>query len=230
MANGSEQARGDALLAAIIGADLQAVQAELDRDPLLIAFQVLHDTLVESIPHWLYVGDTPLHLAAAGLQDAVSETLLRRGASVGAINRRGASALHYACDPRPRCGVWHPSKQRRVIGLLIDAGADVNLPDSGGVTPLHRAVRARGADAVRELLARGARVDARLKNGGSTPLHLAVGPSGASGTAGAVDEQVEIITALLEHGADPEALDAKGRSALAAARNVHVRHALQHRG
>jgi len=47
--------------------------------------------------------------------------------------------------------------------------------------------------------------------------------------AGAVYEQLEIITALLEHGADPEALDAKGTTARAAARNAQVRHALQQR-
>lgn len=135
MTRRSHEERGSALLAAIIGADLQAVQAELERDPSLVSYRVLRDTFVESIPHWLYVGDTLLHLAAASLQDDISETLLRRGAAVAAINRRGASPLHYACDPRPRRGVWDPSKQRRVIHLLVDAGADVNLPDSGGVTP-----------------------------------------------------------------------------------------------
>src|SRR6059058_4748753 len=121
MPNRSDHERGSALLAAIIVADLQAVEAELERDPSLISYQVVRDTLIESIPHWLYVGDTPLHLAAASLQDGISETLLRRGAAVGAINRRGASALHYACDARPRSGVWHPSRQRRVIRLLVDA-------------------------------------------------------------------------------------------------------------
>lgn len=138
-------------------------------------------------------------------------------------------ALHYACDFRPRCGVWDPAKQRRIIRLLVDAGADVNLTDSGGVTPLYRAVRARGADAVRELLDLGANVHARLKNGGSTPLHLAVTGSGASGTAGTVGEQIDIIAVLLEHGADPEALDAKGKSAQAAARNARVRQAFEDR-
>src|SRR5260370_10212042 len=94
MTNTSDQKRGSALLAAIIGADLQAVQAELERDPSLISYRVVHDTFIESIPHWLYVGDTPLHLAAASLLDGISETLLRRGAALAATNRRGASALH----------------------------------------------------------------------------------------------------------------------------------------
>ena len=219
----------DPLLAAILRADLTDVDVELTRNPSSVSHQVTRDIFIDAIPHWLYVGDTPLHLAAAGLHDGIVEALLRADANVAAVNRRGASALHYACDPRPHLGVWHPEKQRRVVRLLVAAGAAVNVPDAGGATALHRAVRARGAEAVRELLVCGANVDARLKNGGSTALHLAVGPSGASGTAGAAREQLEIIAALLEYGANPEAPDAKGRTARAVARNEQVRQVLQTR-
>jgi len=47
---------------------------------------------------------------------------------------------------------------------------------------------------------------------GSFPLHLAVQSTGASGTAGAADEQLEIIQLLLAHGARPNAQDSRGRN------------------
>jgi Ankyrin repeats (3 copies) len=70
------------------------------------------DYLVESIPHWLYVGDTPLHLAAASLRGWAARLLLRHGGDPNATNRRGATPLHYACDPRPKSGgTWDPAAQ-----------------------------------------------------------------------------------------------------------------------
>lgn len=183
------------LFEAIGSGDIDAALALLAQDSSLVAARAPEDRLFESI-HWLYAGDTPLHLAAAALQPDVVSALLAAGADAAAINRRGATALHYACDPRPRLGVWDPQKQVRIIDLLVSAGAPVNLPDQGGATPLHRAVRARGAAAVRCLLSHGADVRARLKKSGSTPLDLAMTGSGASGTAGTADEQKQIIALL----------------------------------
>ena len=134
-------------------------------------------------PHAL-PGDTPLHLAAAGLRYDAARALLAVGTPVNAVNRRGAAALHYACDPRPLSPTWDPAAQQRIIELLVSAGATVDLPDRGGVTPLHRAVRARSPAAVAALLSGGADPHAATSKAGSTPLHLAVAPTGASGTAG----------------------------------------------
>src|SRR5262249_20884305 len=92
-------------------------------------------------------------------------------------------------------------------------------------TALHRAVRARSSEAVRELLKADAKVDSRLKKQLSTPLHLAVHSTGAGGTAGAIDEQIEIIRLLLQYGADPATPDANGKSAYEAVRNPRVREA-----
>src|SRR5690349_24938044 len=113
------------------------------------------DLLVTDV-HWLYRGDTPLHLAAAGLRYDTARALLAAGTPVDAVNRRGAAALHYACDPRPLSSRWDPDTQRRLVGLLVSAGATVDRPDRGGVTPLHRAVRARSPAAVAALLSAGA--------------------------------------------------------------------------
>ena len=186
------------------------------------------DHLVEAIPHWIYKGDTPLHLASASLRLSSAKLLLEHGADVHAQNRRGASALHYACDPRPNSGgVWNPEAQAALIALLIQHGASINLADKGNATALHRAVRSRGVAAVRCLLEHGARVDMRLGKLGSFPLHLAVQSTGAGGTADTGEEQLEIIGLLIQHGAEPSAPDSRGRTALDWAPNDRIASALK---
>jgi len=199
----------------------------LRSDPLASRARASRDVLVDSIPHWLYAGDTPLHLAAASLGLGTVEILLRAGADPNAENRRGATPLHYACDPRPNSqGTWNPAAQADIIDLLVSRGANLNHADRGGATPLHRAVRARSAVAVQRLLALGARTDCRLRTRGSSPLHLAAQSTGAGGTAGALEEQLEIIALLRKHGADFDAVDSSGRTPHDWARNVRVAEAL----
>jgi ankyrin repeat protein len=171
------------------------------------------DHLIEAIPHWLYVGDTGLHLAAAALRLEEAKLLLRARTDPNAENRRGATPLHYACDPRPQAvPPWSREAQCAMIRLLVQHGADLDRTDRGGATPLHRAVRARSPGAVRQLLALGARPDCRLGKRGTVPLHLAVQSTGAEGTAGSMNEQLEIISLLLQSGADPTVADATGRT------------------
>jgi ankyrin repeat protein len=190
------------------------------KEPELARARAPRDRLIKAIPHWLYAGDTPLHLAAAGQWPKVARALLSAGADPNAQNRRGATPLLYACDPRPRSGGrWDPEAQAALIQLLVEQGADVAHADRGGATALHRAVRARSVAAVRQLLDLGARTDAVLKSRGSSPLHLAVQSTGAGGTAGTRDEQLEIVELLLQHGADPRMRDAGGQTPRDRARN-----------
>src|SRR5262249_56164687 len=89
--------------------------------------------LVDWIPHWWYVGDTSLHLASAALLVEVARVLLQAGADPNAANRRGATPLHYACDPRPKSGgTWNPDAQVSIIKLLVERGADLEQPDPAG--------------------------------------------------------------------------------------------------
>jgi ankyrin repeat protein len=204
--------KGEREVARLLRDDLDAVRTRAARDHL-----------IETIPHWLYVGDTSLHLAAAALRMPVARILLEAGADPNAQNRRGATPLHYASDPRPKAGgTWDPTAQASLIELLVENGAEVDRPDRGGATALHRAVRARSVAAVRQLLASGARTAVALKKGESLPLHLAVQPTGASGTAGALGEQLEIIALLLRHGADPVAADGAGRTPEACAKSEKI--------
>jgi len=210
MTMSNESANLDELLAAIVTDEDRAVRL-VRATPGVAQARVADQRLVEEVPHQLYAGDTALHLAAAALRPLVVRALIDAGADSNAGNRRGATALHYACDARPRAGkTWSPAQQRAVIELLVNAGADIERTDKSGAAPLHRAVRARSPEAVRCLLERGARVDATHGRQRTTSLHLAAHSTGASGTKGSRDEQQEIVRLLLEFGADPRARDAKG--------------------
>ncbi|WP_372785709.1 ankyrin repeat domain-containing protein [Phenylobacterium sp.] len=157
---------------------------------------------LDAIGHYVYAGDTALHVCAAAHRPEVARRLLSLGADVRARNRRGAEPLHYAADGLPGSPRWDAGAQAATVAVLLEAGADPNAVDRSGVTPLHRAVRTRCAAAVSALLAGGA--DARRANGnGSTPMLLATRQSGRGG-AGSPDakaQQAEIVRLLERHGA-----------------------------
>jgi len=180
----------------------------------------------EEIRHYVYAGDTALHMAAAAFQRPVARLLVQTGANCRARNRRGAEPLHYAADANH----WQPVAQRNVVEYLIEAGADPNAVDKSGVPPLHRAVRTRASAAVQALLSGGARVDLRNASG-STALHLAVQNTGrgGSGSARARREQEKIITMLLGAGARAGDKDGNGRSVRDAASNDRIRAFLERR-
>jgi hypothetical protein len=148
----------------------------------------------EEIAHYLYEGDTALHLAAAGYRVEIARELLSRGADPRARNRRGASPLHYAADGGPGLPHWNPGAQVAVIERLLEAGAEADAEDDDRVTPLHRAARTRCAAAVRALLAGGADASKRNKNG-STPAEVAARNTGRGGSASreAKAQQLEIL-------------------------------------
>ena len=154
------------------------------------------------IGHYIYGGDTALHMAAAGYRVGILQLLLEAGADVEAVNRRGARPLHYAADTALGHPNWSASAQAQGITVLINAGADPNALDKSGVAPLHRAVRTRSAAAVTALIDGGA--DPRLPNKtGSTPWKLATITTGrgGSGSPKAKAQQEEIMRILERHGA-----------------------------
>jgi hypothetical protein len=150
-----------------------------------------------AIEHYIYEGDTALHIAAAAYARSVVRDLVAAGANVAAANRRGAQPIHYAVDGGPTLSTWDPRAQEETVASLIEAGADPNALDKGAVTPLHRAVRNRCTGAVRALLAGGANPALRNKSGSSaTDLATQTTGRGGSGTAEAKREQKEILRLL----------------------------------
>src|SRR5438094_10280467 len=76
------------------------------------------DFFFTEIAHYLYAGDTALHMAAAAFRRPVAELLVARGADCRARNRRGAEPLHYAADANH----WDPAPQAETIEYLLPAG------------------------------------------------------------------------------------------------------------
>ena len=200
-----DQQQASRLLEASPGLARQVVETGATR-------QVSTDYYFKEIEHYVYAGDTALHIAAAAYALEIAKDLFARGANVRARNRRGAEPLHYAVDGAPDSHTWNPTAQQAIVEYLIEVGADPNSQDKSGVTPLHRAVRTRCTAAVQTLLANGA--NPRLRNGsGSTSLHLAVQNTGrgGSGSSASREQQREIILLLLKHGARPTDKDAAGK-------------------
>src|SRR5207253_10098707 len=80
------------------------------------------DFFFADIAHYMYAGDTALHLAAAAFRRPVAELLVAHGARCHARNRRGAEPLHYAADANR----WDPTAQADTIAYLLSVGADPN--------------------------------------------------------------------------------------------------------
>jgi len=159
--------------------------------------KIATDYYLDRIGHYVYAGDTALHVAAAAYRCDIARRLIAMGADVRARNRRGAEPLHYAADGMPNGPTWNPGAQAEIIATLIAAGADPNAADTSGVMPLHRAVRTRCAAAVQALLAGGADAHATNKSG-SSPMQLATRNTGrgGSGSPEAKAQQAHIVRLL----------------------------------
>ncbi len=103
----------------------------------------------------------------------------------------GETALHIVTQRRDL--VW--------IQYLLGQGANPNLADNKGVTPLVLATQLGFAEGVEALVASGARVDVADATG-ETPLIAAVHR-----------RDIPMMRVLLEAGADPDRADNSGRTA-----------------
>ncbi len=216
----------DTLLAAIVDDDRAKVRALLKVDGALAGRRIERPRLYRSkVFHWIYAGDTALHLAAAGYRVEIVKLLLAGRADPNSVgHHRWGRPLHYAADGYVAGPAWDPKRQVKTIRLLLAAGADINAQDKNGATPLHRAVRTRSAAAVRSLLAAGAELAIRNKPG-STPFHLAVQNTGhgGSGQKKAKDGQRQIIEEFLSLGVSARLKDGKGKTVLASAQSDWIR-------
>jgi len=216
----------EAILTAILDDDRPRARELLKADPGFAICLINEARFYESkIFHWIYSGDTALHLAAAGYRVELVRLLLAAGADPNSkTNHRQSGPLHYAADGYINGPEWDAARQVQTIQCLLDAGADINAQDKNGAAPLHRAVRTRCASAVQCLLERGG--NAILKNKpGSTPFHLAVQNTGrgGSGAEAALAAQRHIIQGFLSFGLNPALKDGKGKSVLDCAKSSWIR-------
>jgi len=160
-------------------------------------------------------------LPAAGACAHRPETPLADAAA-----RNDVAALRHLLDDGHKAdeggNSWTPliwaarSGSVEAINVLLDSGADVNLPGSTGddwdATPLQHAILGRQPAAVRLLLDRGADLN-RGAGGSFAPLFLAAG-----------DTDPAILKLLLAHGADPSVEDEHGATPLSRAVSAGTLH------
>lgn len=217
------------MITAIIENDTRAVKKLLQLDAGLATRFFRSARLYDStIFHWIYVGDTLLHLAAAGYRVEIVRLLLGSGADPNAANNhRRSSPLHYAADGFITGPAWDAKRQVETVRCLLHKMSDIHLQDMNGATPLHRAVRTQCAAAVKCLLGAGSDPTIRNKSG-STPFHLAVQNTGRGGTGApaAVRAQREIIKAFLDCGVGPDLKNGRGVSVADSVRSQWIRNVL----
>lgn len=152
--HGNRIAAAQVLVAA--GADVNAKDAIQD-SPYLYAgarghLEILRMTLAAGadLRSTNRFGGTALIPAAERGHVETVRTLIAAGVAVDHVNRLGWTALLEAVILGDG-GVRH----REIVALLVQAGADVNLPDRDGVTPLQHARKRGYADIAQLLLAAG---------------------------------------------------------------------------
>lgn len=111
-------------------------------------------------------GFQPLGLAVYFGQKETAIYLMKHGAQVNGISQNNlrAAPLHSALATR----------NTFLVKEILKHGGDVNLPESGGYTPLHIAAQNGDVDALEILLAYHPDLDPRLEADGLTPLGTAV--------------------------------------------------------
>ncbi len=128
------------------------------------------------------------------------QLLLEQDADVNAINNDGATALHYIA-----LNTENNTNEHSIVELFLSNGADVDIKDGNGDTPLTIASYRAKSDLAKLLIDAGADVSEK-NNRDFTALMLAV-------QAG----NIELVKTLLDAGADVHADRLRGGTALSVA-------------
>jgi len=195
-------------LDAATAGDVARVKAMLHQDPSLA--QVKDQNGVSVIMKATYYGKRDV--VAALLDSGVELDIFEAAATGQAARLRDliaddpTLANMYSPDGFTPLGFAVFFSQPQTVELLLDCGADVNLPsrESMQVTPLASAAAAAAqqTEIARVLIANGANVNARAASG-HVPLHEA-----------SANGNVELVKLLLENGADVNAKTDDGKTPL----------------
>jgi ankyrin repeat protein len=167
-----------------------AVDANQGATPLDAALETNETEMVDLlIQHGLNLQQHP-----SALHSSTSTKMLRflldHGALIDGRDENGETYLQTAID----------NDEEEIVELLIERGANVNVADEEGVTPL---MRVESIEDARLLLEHGANVNA-TDNEGQTALHLLTSEPG----------RIEFATLLITRGADVNARDHDGHTPL----------------
>ena len=132
--------------------DCTRLEPLLRQDPMLV-----HATSAD--------GWAPLHLAAGFGGPQATALLLAHGAHVHRFS-------HNPMRNQPLHACIALSRDPGTVGILIAQGADVNMAQAGGYTPLHQAAAAGLVEVITILLEAGAKPDMRCDQG-KTPADYA---------------------------------------------------------
>jgi ankyrin repeat protein len=171
------------------------------------------------------LGVTPLSLACTNRSAAMVERLLRAGANPNTAQRTGETALMTCAS----------TGNVEAVKSLLASGADVNAKERRGQTALMWAVAEEHPEVARALIEGGADVEAK-SNGGFTPLLFAAQQGDLESARRLLDARADVNEAapdgmspllvasasghealsifFLERGANPNAVDKKGITAL----------------
>jgi uncharacterized protein len=160
---------------------------------------------------------TALMWASARRHPEMIELLVSRGAAVDARSAVRDYQRHIQAEGRPKSldsGGFTPllyaARENCVacVDALLKNGADIDLPDPDGVSPLHVAVMNANWDLAKKLVDAGADVN-QWDIYGEAPLFTAVGLfSRTDGGRASIDppnetKGIDVIRTLLERGANP---------------------------
>jgi ankyrin repeat protein len=176
---------------------------------------VEHGATVDAREAW--GGQSALMWAAARRHPAMIEFLIANGAQIDARSLHRDYQRHVTAEGRPKSldsGGFTPllyaARENCIacVDVLLEHGADIDLPDPDGVSPLLLAIMNVNWDLARRLIEAGADVN-QWDIYGEAPLYAAVGfRSRRDGGRASIDPPNEadgltILRLLLERGANP---------------------------
>jgi uncharacterized protein len=174
-----------------------------------------HGATVDAKEKW--GGQTALMWASARRHPEMMQLLIAKGADVNARSIDRDYQRHIQAEGRPKSldsggltPLLYAARENcaACVDVLLKSGADINLPDPDGVTPLHVAIMNANWDLARKLIEGGADVN-QWDIYGEAPLFTAIElRNRIDGGRASIDSLnttsgLAILKLLLERGADP---------------------------